>query len=64
MSVARGQVHQPALGQQEHGTAVFQAVAFDVPARLVMLHGHGTQARHVHLHVEVTGVAHHGAVLH
>ena len=64
VAVARGQVDQTALCQHVQSAAVGQAVALDVgPAGEVLL-SHVRQGGHVHLAVEVAGVAQDGIVLH
>ena len=64
VAVARRQVDQAALGQHVEGAAVGQAEALDVLPAGEALHRQLAQALHVHLAVEVAGVAQDGVVLH
>ena len=64
VAVARGEVHEAALGNDEHRPAVRQLVTRDVVAGLIAPDGVLAQPGHVDLDVEVTGVREDGAVLH
>ena len=64
VSVARGEVHEPALGDGEERLAVRQDIALYIVPRVIFPDGELFKPRHVDLDVEVPGVCEYRAVLH
>ena len=64
MSVAAGQINQASLSQNVDPAVSLQAVAHDIRAHFPGLQRVLSEPCHVHFHIEVSGVAEDGAVLH
>jgi len=64
VTVARGDVHEPAFGQQVQDPPVLQRIAVDKGLALLLFHRHGFQVPPADFHVEMARVGQEHIVLH